>query len=75
MRKQASTDAEAKAIVDAALRGELAEDQARRLNCLGPEVAKLGLLAAAKRIAELNDSNAEKDVRIAELESKLKAAG
>ena len=75
MRQQVSTDAEPKAIIDVALRGELTEDQARRLSCLGPEVIKLALLAAAKRIAELNGSNAAKDAQIAELESKLKAAG
>ena len=40
----------AKALVEAALRGELTEAQARRLYKLGPEVVTLALLAAAKRI-------------------------
>jgi transposase len=49
-------------LIDAAVRGELDETQARRLYKLGPEVVVLALLAAAKRIAE-------QEARIVELES------
>ena len=67
MVQQASTDAEAQAIIEAALGGDLTENQAEQLARLGPEVVKLALLAAAKRIAE-------QSARITELESKLKGA-
>lgn len=40
-------------IVDAALRGELDEAGARRLHALGPEAVVLALLAASRRIAQL----------------------
>ena len=75
MRQQASTDAEAQAIIAAALRGDLTEDQAERLTRLGPEVTKLALLATAKRIGEQEAHITEQDARIAQLQSKLKAAG
>lgn len=75
MRQRTSTDAEANAIIDAALRGELTDGQAKRLARLGPEVTELALLAVAKRIGELGDSNTRQAERIAELELKLKAAG
>jgi transposase len=42
------------ALIDAAVRGELDETQARRLYQLGPEIVVLALLASAKRIAEQN---------------------
>ena len=41
-----------KELVEAALRGELTEGQARRLYRLGPEAVTLALLAASKRIAK-----------------------
>ncbi len=41
------------ALIDAALRGKLTEGQALRLYKQGPEVVTLALLAASKRIAEL----------------------
>ena len=41
------------AIIHAALRGELNETRARRLHDLGPEAVALAMLAASKRIAEL----------------------
>ena len=40
-------------MVKVALRGELTEKQARRLTTENPEVLALALLAASKRIAEL----------------------
>ena len=54
----------ANALIDAAVRGELSEAQARQLYRKGPEVVALALLAAAKRIAEQN-------ARIAALQSQL----
>ena len=43
----------AKGLVEAALRGKLTEAQARRLATENPEVLALALLAASRRIAEL----------------------
>ena len=43
----------AKALIDAAVRGELTEAQARRLSQQAPEVVALALLGASQRIAEL----------------------
>jgi len=43
----------AEALISAALRGQLTEAQARQLYREGPEVVTLALLAASKRIAEL----------------------
>lgn len=56
------------AIIEALLRGELSEAQARRLHALGPEAVRLAALAATRRIAE-------QDRRIEELQGKLRAAG
>jgi len=67
MRQLASKDAEAQAIIAAALRGELTEQQADQLAHLGPEVTKLALLAAARRIGEQN-------AQIAQLQSRLHGA-
>ncbi|KKL64452.1 hypothetical protein LCGC14_2164900 [marine sediment metagenome] len=53
MRPGKAKIAAAKGLVEAALRGELTEEQARRLYRLGPEAVTLALLAASKRIAEL----------------------
>ncbi len=55
------TEAKAKAIIAAALRGQVTEQQARRLHQFGPDVVALAVLATANRIAEL--------------ESKLKGEG
>ncbi|MFH1499643.1 MAG: transposase, partial [Verrucomicrobiota bacterium] len=41
-------------LIDSALRGELTDDDAKRLALFGPEVVTLALLAASKRIAEQN---------------------
>jgi transposase len=51
-------------LVDAALHGELTEDQAQELAAIDADLLKLVLLAAAQRIAE-------QDQRIAELQGKL----
>ena len=49
-----------KALIDAAVRGELTKTQARQLYKQGPEAVILALLAASKRIAELQgQSNGE----------------
>ena len=52
----AKSDA-AQGLVEAALRGELTERQARRLANENPEVLALALLAASKRIAELQGAS------------------
>ncbi len=44
------------AIIHAALRGELDETRARQLHVLGPEAVALAMLAASRRIAELQGS-------------------
>ncbi len=48
-----STAAELQGIIDAALRGELNQATSRRLHGFGPEAVSIALLAASKRIAEL----------------------
>jgi hypothetical protein len=53
VRQLASENADVQAMVAAALRGELSEAQAEQLARMGPEVTKLVLLAAARRISEL----------------------
>jgi len=50
----ARTSAQLQAIIDAVLRGALTKRQARRLSHEDPEVVVLALLAASKRIAELD---------------------
>ena len=55
MKPWTAKTSEAAALVDAALHGELSEAQALRLYRLGPEVVKLALLAASRRIAELQN--------------------
>jgi hypothetical protein len=55
-------------LMDAALEGRLTDSQAEELSGLGPEVSKLALLLAARRIAE-------QDARISELQGQLKLAG
>ena len=64
-----------KRLVDAALRGELTEAQARRLYELGPEAVTVALLAAAKRIADQNAHIADQDTHIAALEAKVPEQG
>ncbi len=56
------------ALIDAAVRGELDETQARRLYKLGPEIVVLALLAAAKRIAEQDKRLSEQGTVIATLQ-------
>ena len=56
-------------LIDAAVRGELSDAQARQLYGHGPEVVALALLAASKRIAEQGARIAEQDARIAELQT------
>jgi len=63
-----SQEARTRALMDAALEGRLTESQAEELSSLGPEVAKLALLLAARRIAE-------QGARISELRGKLALAG
>jgi hypothetical protein len=67
MRPELSTDVDVQATVEAALQGELSDEQAERLARQEPQAVKLILLAAAGRIAEQN-------AQIAELRSKLAAA-
>jgi transposase len=63
-----SQEARTRSLIDAALEGRLTDSQAEELSALGPEVAKLALLLAARRIAE-------QDARIAELQGRLALAG
>ena len=58
----------ARALVEAALRGQLTEAQAQRLYRLGAEAVTLALLAASKHIAD-------QDARIVALEGKAQAQG
>lgn len=53
----------AQGLIAAALRGELTEQQARRLGREHPEVLALALLAASKRIAELQQAHSETHAR------------
>ncbi len=46
-------DVEVRRIIEAALRGVLTKKQARQLHQFGPEAVALAMLAAARRIAEL----------------------
>lgn len=69
---------EVQAILAAALQGTLTEQQVERLAALDPELLKLALLAAAKRIAEQgqkigqqNEKIAQQDAAIAALKDKL----
>jgi len=55
---------EVQAILDAALRGTLSKRQVERLAAIDPELLKLALLAAAKRIAEQGHKIAEQDEKI-----------
>ena len=60
-----------KALIDAAVRGELTQAQARQLYKQGPEAIILALLAASKRIAEQDARIAEQDVRISHQDSRI----
>jgi hypothetical protein len=66
MDAEFNKDVMAKTLVVAALEGTLSEAQAEQLAAFQPELLKLVLLAAAKRIAE-------QDSRISELQAKVKA--
>ncbi len=68
MRPGKAKASTAESLVEAALRGELTEAQARRLCRLGAEAVTLALLAASKRIAE-------QEARIVELESHTQQSG
>jgi transposase len=65
----------AKGLVEAALRGELTEAQARRLANENPEVLVFALLAASKRIAEQDKRLNEQDTVIAGLQRQSQAQG
>jgi transposase len=60
-----------KALIDAAVRGELTKAQARQLYKQGPEAVILALLAASKRIAEQDTRIAEQDAHITEQDSRI----
>ena len=77
MKAQASTDpaaggtqadATAKAIIAAVLEGRATERQADQLYAMGPEAVALLVLAITRRITE-------QDIRIAELQGRLKGGG
>ena len=82
MRATAEIPSDAQALVEAALRGELTEAEARRLLLCGEETATMAMLALVRRVAEFAererrkaDELAQLSGRIAELESKLNVAG
>jgi len=68
MRQTSSKDAQARALIEAAIAGQLTESQAEELAVLGPEVVKLALLLTTRRIAE-------QSCRIARLEGRVAVAG
>jgi transposase len=53
------TSTELQHIIDAALRGELDRAMAERIHAFGPEAVALAMLAASKRIAELQGATAK----------------
>ena len=53
MQSAQSKEAHVRALIDAALEGRLTDSQAEEISALGPEVAKLALVLAARCIAEL----------------------
>ena len=53
MRATQSQESRTRSLIDAALEGRLTDSQAEELSSLGPEVAKLALILAARCIAEL----------------------
>jgi len=59
MGTDASTRVQVQAILDAAMRGELAEADARRLHALGPEAVVLFALAMARRVAGITAAEAK----------------
>ena len=59
MRPGKAKTVAAQGLIEAALRGDLTEEQARRLYRLGPEVLTLALMAASKRIAGLQGLSPE----------------
>jgi hypothetical protein len=56
MGTDATTRAQVQTLLDATLRGELAEADARRLYALGPEAVTLVLLATTRRLAQLRQT-------------------
>ncbi len=75
MNASVDKDVEVGRIVEASLRGNLTEKQALQLHQFGSEAVALAMLAAVKRIAEQNVQISKQDIRIDELQSKLKVAG
>ena len=71
MESGTGKEAQARAIIAAAMQGVLTEAQARQLYAFGPEAVTLALLATAKQIAEQNGRIAAQDGCIAELQAKL----
>ena len=65
---QPGTAKSAGALIDAAVRGELDQEEALRLCKECPELVTLALLAAAKRIAERDTRIVEQEARIAKLQ-------
>ena len=68
---EATIGQRARALVDAALRGELSEAQAKQLYRLGPEVVVLVLLAVSQRIAEQNTQITEQNTRITQQQAQI----
>lgn len=66
MRPGKAKTGSTKRLINAALRGELTEAQARRLYELGPEAVTVALLAAVKHIAEQNAHIAALEARVLE---------
>ncbi len=56
---QPGTTKELRAIIDAALRGQLDEVLARKLHALGPEAVALAMLATSRHIAELESKGGD----------------
>ena len=74
MRPGKANTTAAKGLVEAALRGELTEEQARRLYRLGAEAVTLALMAASKHIAEQDKRLNEQDTVIAGLQGQREAS-
>jgi len=68
MQPRKAKTATAKGLVEAALRGDLTQAQARRLANENPEVLVFALLAASQRIAEQDKRLSEQDAVIAGLQ-------
>ena len=68
-------DKEVRAIFAAALEGTLTEQQVEALASIDPQLVKLALLAAAKRIAEQGTKIAQQDATIADLRAQSAGPG